>query len=683
VSKDFPIFAAAIFGRFAAMSARELLIVDDPDLFDVYLAAFPEGTNPIFRTRTEHDGSIDKQFIRNLGRCVVIVDGQIETVWDGLASTMPHPYNVVSAEMAMHVASLPIAGVFRTNERKFGLVSNVALLDMADPAGGPASPRAHTFHHFHGDVATRHWSATPDAARGTINTTVQVFKRGLDELTTLAFDTVLELIDANSLYRGAEFRKAVAEFREMLSKYRALNSDAARSLFAWEHFDSPAARFRNTAIGTLVTDLSEGMELDKAVRVFESKVAPENYKRTTALITPRMIEQAVETLRGLGLESATERRFARASDVSVNNVLFVDNRVRPAMKDGLVGLLSADLKPVPVKVDDATPITIDEFMSKVVPNVSSIDLVVGNEHLSNFVSLTAPVHADAGRLFKWSNGFAWAYDGDAADSIKQRVKRAGGKIDAEVRVSLSWSNTDDLDLHVVEPHGGRIHFAAKRSFQSDGVLDVDMNVNSLRAVRDPVENVVWNRPMPDGAYFVMVHQFTQRESVDVGFAIEVEAHGTVQTFVYPQAVRSRGTVNALVLTVKGGRVVAVNAGAAMKAGQGSTVSKDHWGVQTSVLTPVDMLLASPNHWDGEGVGNKHWFFMLKGCKNPEPARGIYNEFLRGDLEPHRKVFEVLGAKTKCPVTDDQLSGVGFSCTRHDKAVVVVKGVINRAFKIQF
>ena len=80
---------------------------------------------------------------------------------------------------------------------------------------------------------------------------------------------------------------------------------------------------------------------------------------------------------------------------------------------------------------------------------------------------------------------------------------------------------------------------------------------------------------------------------------------------------------------------------------------------------------SPNHWDGNQDGNKHWFFILDGCKNDLPTRGIYNEFLRGDLTEHRKVFEVLGDKTKCPVVDEQLSGIGFSSTRNDVATIAV------------
>ncbi len=87
------------------------------------------------------------------------------------------------------------------------------------------------------------------------------------------------------------------------------------------------------------------------------------------------------------------------------------------------------------------------------------------------------------------------------------------------------------------------------------------------------------------------------------------------------------------------------------------------GLTTNQLVPVNSIILSPNHWNGKAIGNKHWFFILKGAKNPEPVRGFYNEFLNPALEKHRKVFEVLADKIKAPVEDDQMSGIGVSSTR--------------------
>lgn len=34
-----------------------------------------------------------------------------------------------------------------------------------------------------------------------------------------------------------------------------------------------------------------------------------------------------------------------------------------------------------------------------------------------------------------------------ADSIREKVKAAGGSVEGQVRVSLSWETNADLDLH--------------------------------------------------------------------------------------------------------------------------------------------------------------------------------------------------------------------------------------------
>ncbi|WP_192246173.1 hypothetical protein [Mesorhizobium silamurunense] len=663
---EFHYFGEAVAARFKRMAEGELYVTQADGLFDAYLASFPAGTNPVFRVRTEHDCSCCKHFIRNVGHLVSLKDGVISTVWD--CGRLPYPFNEVASRLDEYVRSLPIVSIFRTKEGRFGQPFSNELRE------GETSPIRWT--HFHCDIVGRHRSNRPDTDRGAVTTNVGVFRRGLEELTTDAISTVLDLIAENSLYRGAEFKGLVLAFQKLHNAYPREGSQADKDIFVWGNvWQIQMATFRNTVIGSLVVDLSAGMDLDAAVRAFEKKVAPENYKRPTALITPKMIEDAVAKLKDLGLESAIERRFARLPDVSVNNVLFVDNSVRGVMKDGIAGLLLGEVRATAPIVTNPEPISMDDFVARIVPQASQINLLVSNKHLSNFMSVTAPAHTDAGQLFKWDNGFAWSYDGDATDSIKQRVKRAGGNVDADLRVSLAWFNKDDLDLHAIEPDGNHIFFARKC-----GKLDVDMNAFSP-IVRDPVENICWNGRLADGTYKIWVNNYNKRESIDVGFTIELEYRGAIQQFTYDKAVPGGANIPVLALLVEGGQLTRVRMDSGLVGG---SVPQDKWGIKTETLVPVDTLMASPNHWDGQEIGNKHWFFILNGCRNPEPARGIYNEFLKGALEPHRKVFEVLGAKTKCPVAEEQLSGVGYSSTRKDQAVVAVKGDrINKAFIINF
>lgn len=656
---DFHHFAVAVHEQFNRISDGELFTVDKGEIFDAYLAAFPQGSNEIFRERTQHDCSCCKHFVRNLGHVVAIRGGKVVTVWD--VDGLEHPYDVVAATMADIIRSKPITGVFRTNFQTFGSESTKEFRDGA----------AHTWHHFWARVHDRHMSNDAATQIGRINSARDVFERGLKELSPQAVTDVIDLVEQNALYRGEEHLRALQAFRDAQSTYRQTPS-AARALYAWEYVHSPAARFRNTVIGTLVQDLSEGVDLERAVKSFETKVAPYNYKRPTALITPRMIDNALATLRDLGLESAIERRHARIEDVSVNDVIWANQSAKQVMRDGLKGALMEEVRTAPVKLDNATPIDIGSFVADVLPTAREVKLLVQNRHAGNFVSITAPVHPDAGRLFRWDNNFAWSYDGEVADTIKQKVKSAGGNISADLRISLAWSNTDDLDIHCVAPGYGHIFFGDKK-----GVLDVDMNVHG--ETRDPVENLAFMRPK-DGEYLVIVHNYRRREDRDTGFSLQVESNGEVHDFSSLVSPKHQRDFQCLKIGVAAGRIEKIEVTDQHIMGGGA--QRQHWSVTTETLVPVKTVMLSPNHWGDNAVGNRHWFFMLDGCNNPEPVRGIYNEFLAPALEPHRKVFEVLGAKTKCPPADEQLSGVGFSSTRGDKVVAVVSdSAKTRAYNI--
>jgi hypothetical protein len=348
------------------------------------------------------------------------------------------------------------------------------------------------------------------------------------------------------------------------------------------------------------------------------------------------------------------------------------------MKGGLESLLLGSVTaPMKDLTSKAVNITIEEFMATVAPQATSMDLLFKNGMQSNLMSLTAPVHEDSKKLFKWGNDFAWSYSGNITDSIKERVKRAGGKVDAVLRVSLAWFNHDDLDIQVIEPDQNLISFRSKVS--PYGALDVDMNAG-VGTTREPVENVTWHHPQ-DGVYTVRVNNWSKRNTADVGFVIEVENEGVIRQFTHTKDVRNGETVTVGTIKVSGGKILSIIFSQDMAWGN---ASKDVWGIQTEKLVKVNTLLQSPNHWDKNATGNKHWFFILDQCKTDEPTRGIYNEFLSSDLEGHRKVFEVLGNKTQCQPTEDQLSGIGFSSTRKDSVLVNVTGAKKRGtFNVTF
>lgn len=685
-----PAFARMVADSFqrmtkdAANTAVFVANLDGDELWALYLASFPEGTDPIFKKRTEHDCSTCKQLIRRAGGVLTVSGGRVTTIWDLAAEKAGGPYAVVAAALQRAVCSAGIRDIFRvgTKETQFGAQQTRSLDE--------ATQKALVWNHLYtGEIPRGFRSALPDTDRGNYRTTVQVFERGLVELSPDAVGTVLSLIEGNSLYRGEEHKRAVVEFQKMQREFVSLEGSAARSFFAWSNASSTAARFRNTVIGTLVQDLSEGKEIEQSVRSFESKVAPQNYKRTTALITPGMVKKAMETIETLGLESALERRFAVIGDVSVNDVKWVDGAARPLMKGGLRDILMEHTTAARSSAKDeerAEDLSLDDFMSRIAPEAQTMEVFFTGRHLGNLMALTAPVHPEPKQLFRWNNDFAWSYGGNVADSIKERVKKAGGKVDGAVlRISLSWFNYDDLDLHVHEPpaRGVRgvmdhINFRNKRGW-TGGTLDVDMNAGGGHT-REAVENVVWATKPPDGPYRIVVNNYSKRESSNPGFVIETECEGKLSHYSYNKQVRGQQDVAVVTLHVKNGVIVSVDAGD--PGITAANISQEKWGLTTERYVKVSTVMLSPNYWGDNAVGNKHTFFVLDGAKSDEDTRGFYNEFLHPRLEEHRKVFEVIGDKTKCRPTDDQLAGLGFSSTKPDTFLVrVQQGKKQRIFNV--
>ena len=283
---DFQQFVTDVTTRLSAMSKGELYVVGDgldrDSLWLTFLDSFPAGTNLRFRERTEFDCSTCRGFIKNFGNVVEIHNGQVRSVWSGVSASDP-VFSVVAAAMDEFVGTLPLSTIFRSTEAQHGARTTRTLRDG----------QVEVWHHLHGRVEKRHRTQDVGAARGTFDAAVQVFQRGLAELTQHALDTIVDLIDDNALYRGTEHRRAVVEFRSLQNQWTRATDGRA---FIFGNAMNPAARFRNTVIGTLVQDLSAGVDLEQAVRSFETKVAPQNYQRPKALITPAMVKAAMKTI---------------------------------------------------------------------------------------------------------------------------------------------------------------------------------------------------------------------------------------------------------------------------------------------------------------------------------------------------------------------------------------------------
>lgn len=652
--------------------------VDKDEMWNLYLDSFPAGTNEIYRERREHDCSCCRQFIKYVGNAVVIKDNKITTIWD--FKTNDTTYQPVLNALSAFIKSHAVSDIYVSKFKKIGTMSNYEEMENGF---------MHEWSHFYLELPDKfvdRSSRSEGDIKGEFRDTRNVFKRSLDEIDIDSLDTILELITSNTLYKGEEWKGVLTDFRKYKVTYDKLTTDEEKNNYAWEQsvkVGIAIGRIRNHSIGTLLINVSEGMDLDTAVKKYEQIVAPSNYKRSKPIYSKKMLEDAQKKIVELGYMDSLSRRYAKLDDITVNDILF-SNKDSAKRIDGaadIFGELAKNAKGGNAKkFSKIEEVTIDTFVNDILPTASEVELYLENKHSSNLVSLIAPQNKDSKSMFKWGNNFGWAYSGNLTDSdIKERVKSAGGSVTGDLRFSIQWNEDGkddcDLDAHCKTPYT-EIYYGRKHDTGTNGYLDVDI-IHPGRNIA--VENITWaNRnTMKNGTYKFFVHQFSG--SVKSGFRAEIEFDGQIYSFDYPHSMRSGEDVMVAEVTLKNGQFT-------IKELLSSNVSsKEIWGVKTNDFIPVSVICYSPNYWSNveNKVGHRHIFFMLKDCINDENPSGMFNEFLVQDLYEHRKVMEALGSKMRVEDADDQLSGVGFATDKRAEVVVKIIGNVERILKVKF
>ena len=671
---DFEVLGEAVKQQFEEMAANGGQLfstaIDGNYLYNEYLEAFPPEMNKIFRERREFDCSCCKSFIRYAGNIVTITpDLSLKTIWD---IDVGGYYQIVADRLATLVKESAIKNIFLCDRKMIGTKQNIEI----------TGTKKIIWSHFNVIVPQSYIKQDITSKLGAASTKYKVFLRALNSITQEAVEVVLDLIDQkpDGLYRGIEYRSIVEQFMKVKIEFDKLTTKKAQKLFAWrEYTTNPSlALIRNSAIGTLLVDISEqNKSLTDAVAAFESKVAPENYKRNSAPITAKMAEKALKTIRDKGFEASLHRRHAIEDDIPVEHVLYADRSFKAT--DELAELFNGEIvqRKVP-NLDKVEEISFNDFLSNVLPKAESLEVFLQNQHESNLVSLIAPIDIESKSMFKWDNNISWSYNGAVTDSMKDIVKAYGGKTDGALRFSIMW-NEDldaqevDLDAHCIEPSGKRIYYKNK-----NGKLDVDV-ITPGREVA--VENIIYRdiNAMSPGVYQFKVHNFRSIGPYKKGFRAEIAFGGEVSEFSSTKSMKINEFISVAEVELKADKTFSLKS--SMKS---KSLQKTLWGLPTQEFHKVSCIVDSPNYWGDNSVGNKHFFFILDKCKSEGELRGFYNEFLHHELSSEAKALEVLSSKLKVKEdSEGQLSGLGFSITKKSSVVVRVKGSFSRVLKINF
>lgn len=673
-NETFQIFRNHIQEHFQSeMAINKLFRVDInvDDLWHQYLDLYPAEMQVNYREARWQDCTSCHRWFKKMANVVALDEnGDMITMFS--CTTLPQ-YQHIADELNNAIMDSQIKEVFLSSVKQIG--KETTYTQMED---GSIQRNDH-FYSILPDKVIRE-GVKVGQSKDKFYTARELLERSLNQITLDALDTVIELINDNNLYRGSEWRVQLQKFRSLKIAYNNLPDDSKNNWLWLKSMEVGIiiSGIKNHSIGVLLLDLSNDMDLEVALKRYENVVAPANYQRPKPIFTKKMLEEAKQKITDLGYLDSLARRYAIMDDVSVNDVLFANRNLSANLQDmDLFDELEKDAIVKHKNFDYVEAIDMHSFINDILPNAKEVNVYAETILANNFVSLIAPVNADSPSMFKWDNGFSWAYRNNMADSMKQQVKALGGDVDVDLRFSIRWNtgewDKNDLDAHCTTPEKEEIYYRHMKSANTGGWLDVDI-IDPEKNV-PAVENIQFKnrQDMIPGEYLFRVHQYSYRGGDD-GFEAEIEFDGHIYSFSYPYKISQDKYIDvAKVIVHEDGEFELIDL-------LGSSVSNRLiWNVKMNEFIPVTFICYSPNYWGDNKIGNQHIFFMLQDCQNDSRPNAWYNEFLNNELHEHRKVMEALGTKAKVEESVNQLSGVGFSLTQ--AGLLKVKVLTNDSEKI--
>lgn len=182
----------------------------------------------------------------------------------------------------------------------------------------------------------------------------------------------------------------------------------------------------------------------------------------------------------------------------------------------------------------------------VVGSANFTRVVVSVEGLSDYYVLTLPqgvpttdlilslsTRASSGNMYvNYAVGDASTLGSYARQAM--RIIQVGS---GDIQISASWSDSADVDLHVIDPNGDHVYFANK-TVPSGGTLDLDANAACSPNETTPGrvfysnENIVWpTGSAPNGTYKVFLDYWSDCNVAQTDWVVTIQRTGAAPQII--------------------------------------------------------------------------------------------------------------------------------------------------------
>ncbi len=361
----------------------QLFTTKATNLFQIFLDALPA------HFRRHHSCNSCRKFVEQYGSLVTI-DAQgmtLPVMWN--LEDVPEIYRSAIRKVSSVVANAEIDSVFMTDRQVWGT-----------PVSGQ----------------WEHFSVIPNAdclcSTGVINSIDQIIAqkqqdyqmllRGLASFSLEVTQQAYMLLSNKTLYRSEACLGVAKWFLELQQQREVVKNSRLRNNLTWLAVAIAPPGFchiRSGMIGTLLTDIQDGLGFKQVAERFNAKMHPLQYLRPTAAPTAGNIAQAEKIIEQLQTAGALERRFAKLEDLQA---LWKPQSSKPkSSATGIFGHLKTTTTKA-IKQIEIPPIimTWEKFSRTILPTTQSIEYFVPTKNQS-YMALVTAKNSEAPPIIQW------------------------------------------------------------------------------------------------------------------------------------------------------------------------------------------------------------------------------------------------------------------------------------------
>jgi len=325
-----------------------------------------------------------------------------------------------------------------------------------------------------------------------------MLQNALAKYVMSTIETAYELLKSENLARSEKTGGICKWFLNVKRDVNSTNIARRKQNKMWKAVSTAPTGFTHISssmIGTLLDDLSEGMDFATVKRRFDDKMDPMKYQRPQAAPKAGNISRGEEIIKAMGAERSLERRFARLDEIQT---IWKSRTKQAPVAGGVFGHLTpkSDVK---APNHDFTGVgmkkmTWEKFKATILPFANNIEYKIqgGND---NYSAIVTAVHYDAPPIIQWDdeydrNPFShYVYNGGSPASRWGLVVGKWTKVNAVTYQPSAWQEGFEHQgnaVYFILDGAKDINFASRYTGGSN-CLFPEILKSELREIRSTIE----------------------------------------------------------------------------------------------------------------------------------------------------------------------------------------------------